>query len=153
MQSAVAMGAEVEPRVIRSGSEFRAVLEGALREVEGDERALTLLSAAAVRVRFAFTDNIGLVLNVAAGGRGDERLSWSFSDDVDWAPRLELEMDSEVANRYLQGRESLAVAIARGRVRCRGESHVALLYLPAIRLLCEPYRRVLAADFPHLAAA
>jgi hypothetical protein len=152
MESAVAMGAEVEPRVIRSGGEFRAVLERALREVEGDERALTLLRAAAVRVRFAFTD-IGLVLNVAAGGRADERLRWSFSDDVDWAPRLELEMDSEVANRYLQGRESLAVAIARGRVRCRGESHVALLYLPAIRLVCEPYRRVLAADFPHLATA
>lgn len=152
MESAVAMGAEVEPRVIRSGGEFRAVLERALREVEGDERALTLLRAAAVRVRFAFKD-IGLVLNLAAGGRGDGRLRWSFSDDVDWAPRLELEMDSEVANRYLQGRESLAVAIARGRVRCRGESRVALLYLPAIRLVCEPYRRVLAAEFPHLAAA
>ena len=62
-------------------------------------------------------------------------------------------MDSEVANRYLQGKESLAIAIARRRVRCRGESKVALLYVPAMRLLCEPYRRVVAAEYPHLAIA
>ena len=43
-------------------------------------------------------------------------------------------MSAEVANRYLQGRESLAIAIARGQVRCRGESRAALAYLPAARL-------------------
>ena len=48
-------------------------------------------------------------------------------------------MTAEVANRYLQGRESLAIAIARGQVGCRGVAD-ALLYLPAARLICEPYR-------------
>jgi hypothetical protein len=62
-------------------------------------------------------------------------------------------MNSEVANRYLQGRESLAIAIARGEVRCEGESSAALLYLPATRLIAEPYRRVVEAEYPRLAAA
>ena len=62
-------------------------------------------------------------------------------------------MTSEVANRYLQGRESLAIAIARGKVRCEGDSRSALLYLPAVRLLCEPYRRIVANGFPALAEA
>ena len=62
-------------------------------------------------------------------------------------------MDSDVANRYLQGKESLAVAMARRRVRTRGDRSVALLYVPALRLVCEPYRRVVAADYPHLAIA
>jgi hypothetical protein len=56
-----------------------------------------------------------------------------------------------VANRFLQGRESLAIAIARGRARYRGESHGALLGLPATRLLCEPYREVVRSGFPELA--
>ena len=60
-------------------------------------------------------------------------------------------MSAEVANRYLQGRESLAIAIARGQVRCRGGSRAALPYLPAARLICEPYRRVVEAEFPDLA--
>ena len=43
-------------------------------------------------------------------------------------------MDSATANGYLQGRESLAVAIARGQVRCSGDLKTALVYLPALRL-------------------
>ena len=57
-------------------------------------------------------------------------------------------MDSDVANRYLQGRESLAIAIARGQVAVRGDSRIALLYLPALRLICEPYRRVVETEYP-----
>lgn len=133
-------------------SEFRSVLERALSEAEADERTLALLRAVSLRVRFEFPD-IDLVLNMAAPEGEDQGLSWSFSDDVPWTAKLTLEMDSDVANRYLQGEESLAIAIARRRVRCRGESRIALLYVPAIRLVCEPYRRVVTSEFPHLAAA
>jgi hypothetical protein len=131
--------------------EFRAALEQTLRAVAADDRLSPLINAAQLQLRFSFPDS-GLVLNLAAGESG-EGLRWSFGDDVEWRPKLELEMDSDVANRYLQGSESLAIAIARGQARFRGESRVALLYLPAARLLCEPYRRVVAAEFPDLRAA
>jgi hypothetical protein len=62
-------------------------------------------------------------------------------------------MDSEVANRYLQGAESLAIAIAHGRVRVSGESKTALLYLPLLQRVCEPYRRIATEEFPRLATA
>jgi hypothetical protein len=61
-------------------------------------------------------------------------------------------MDSGVANRFLQGRESLAIALARGQAHCRGESRTALLYLPATRLLCEPYRQAVRSGYPALTA-
>ncbi len=51
-------------------------------------------------------------------------------------------MDSEVANAYLQGGESLAVGIARRRVRFGGAAGAALRYLPALRLICAHYRRI-----------
>jgi hypothetical protein len=91
-----------------------------------------------------------MVLNVCAG---DQRkaLEWEFSDDVAWEPKLELEMDSAVANGYLQDRESIAVAMARGRVRSRGDAKAAIVYLPALRLLTRPYRRVVTKEHPSLA--
>ena len=78
-------------------------------------------------------------------------LSWSFSDDPGWSPKLVLRMTCGVGNRYLQGRESLAIAIARGQVRHRGEPRAAMLYLPAARLFCEPYRQVIQSRYPELA--
>jgi hypothetical protein len=131
---------------MEAGSEFRAALERALEEAAADERIAPALCATKLRMRFEFTD-LGLALNVAAS---DQTLEWIFGT-ADWQPKLTLAMTSEVANRYLLGQESLAIAIARGKVRVSGESRVALLYLPATRLLCEPYRRVVTSTFPVLA--
>ena len=129
--------------------EFREVLDRALRELDGDERAGPLLRAAGLSVRIELTD-IDLVLRLRAASEGDHHLSWSFADRGSPA-KLDLRMDSETANAYLQGKESLAIAIARGRVRCSGESRFALLYLPAMRLVVEPYRRLVREGYPHLA--
>ncbi len=133
-------------------SEFRALLERVLADVDSDEKVGALLRAADIRVRLRCPD-LDMTLNVAATDEAGHHLRWAFSDDVAWKPKLELEMASEVANRYLQGKESLAVAIARGRVKVRGESRIALLYVPLMRLVCDPYRRVVADDYPHLAVA
>jgi hypothetical protein len=136
------------PDAIPSG-EFRAALEQALELADSDEKIGPLLAATEVRMRFEFPDT-GLQLNIAAGQADGHNLRWSFGE-VDWPPKLELTMESAVANRFLQGRESLAIAIARGRARYRGESHSAVLGLPATRLLCEPYREVIREGFPALA--
>jgi hypothetical protein len=135
-----------------SRAEFRALLAEVLSEVDRDERIGALLRAAAIRIRFHYPD-LDLTLNVAATEEPEHYIRWSFADDMDPPPKLELEMNSDVANRYLQGSESLAVAIARGRVKVRGESKIALLYLPAMRLVCEPYRRIARDEYPHLASA
>jgi hypothetical protein len=132
--------------------QFRAALQDALARAADDDRIRPLLRASGLRMRFEFPD-AELVLNVAtAADDDDERLVWSFERDVDWQPKLELTMDSGVANRFLQGRESLAIALARGQARCRGESRTALLYLPATRLLCEPYRQAVRSGYPALTA-
>jgi hypothetical protein len=135
-------------RAIRA-DEFRAALDQALRSADADERIGPAICATRLRIRYEFTD-AGLALNVAAAG-GAHNLSWSFGEDPGWRPELELAMDAEVANRYLQGAESLAIAIARGQIRLRGDSRTALRYLPAMRLLCDPYRRAVETDFPSLA--
>jgi hypothetical protein len=131
--------------------ELCAALEQALTEVDADERIGPLISATRLRMRFEFTD-LDMALNVAAG-EGDHNLSWSFADHPRWPPKLVLRMTSQVANRYLQGRESLAIAIARGEVKFDGESRVALLYLPAARLISDRYKRIVESKYPDLVAA
>ncbi len=132
-----------------SAAEMREVLEDVLEAVEADEKAGTLVRAAAPRLRIEITDR-SLVLNLAPSDEPSRRLRWRFDDDIDWEPRLRMWMDATTANRYLQGRESLAIAIARGRVRCEGDARAALLYVPAMRFLIEPYRRLVRERFPDL---
>lgn len=130
-----------------SAGELRDVLEALLETIDSDERTGTLFRAAAPKLRLEFTDR-DVVLNLAPGG--GRSLRWRFDDDVEWEPRLRMWMDSTTANRYLQGAESLAIAIAHRRIRCEGDSRAALLYVPTLRLLVEPYRRLVAERFPRL---
>ncbi len=141
----------VEATRTRSGSatEFRELLDATLLELDVDQKAGPLLRATGMRVRFEFPD-LGMVLNVAASEAPDHHLRWEFSDAVDWEPKLNLSMDSQIANAYLQGKESLAIAIARGRVRYKGDARCALLYVPALRLVVAPYRRLVSREHPHL---
>lgn len=132
--------------------ELRELLDRTLEEVDADERAGVTLRAVGLSVRLEVTD-LDLVLNVAPSDEPGHHLRWSFDGDAGFQPKLRMEMDSETANGYLQGRQSLAIGIARGKVRVGGDSRVALLYLPALRLICDRYRRVVTTEHPTLAVA
>jgi hypothetical protein len=132
-----------------SATEYRALLDQALSELDADDKSGPLLRAAGLRIRLEFPD-LDLVLNVAASEEPAHHLRWSFSDAVDWQPKLSLRMDSRIANAYLQGKESLAIAIARGRVRFAGDTECALRYVPTLRLIVAPYLRLVRRQYPHL---
>jgi hypothetical protein len=152
MESAVTVQTRREREAVpRGGSSFRRAVELALEAADADERVGPKIKATGIRMRLRFIDS-GLVLDLAASEDPDRSIDWSFGGGVDWQPKLELAMEEAVANRYLQGRESLPIAIAQGKVRVRGGSDFALRYLPANRLLCEPYRRVVREQFPGLVA-
>ncbi len=136
-------------RTPAAATEFQHLLDDVLTETDADDHAGPLLRAAGLRVRFEFPD-LPLVLSLTATEDGDHHLAWKFSDQTDWKPRLTLKMDSKVANAYLQGKESLAVAIARGRVHATGDTRSALVYIPALRLLVGSYQRLVTQEHPHL---
>lgn len=141
-------GGRATPRV--SGAQLRELLDGALAAVDADEQAGSHLRATGFRARLRVPD-VGLVLDVEPSEQGQHHLRWSFEESARTDPELELVMDSQAANAYLQGRESLAIAIAQGRVRYRGNTRCALRYLPAMRVVVEAYRRLVRRDHPELA--
>ena len=97
--------------------------------------------------RFEFPD-LDLVVNVTAGD--EENLRWEWSDDVPWEPEVEMSMDSEIANRYFQGKENIAVALARRRIRSKGNTKKALALIPVTKPVFAKYRTMIEADYPHL---
>ena len=99
--------------------------------------------------RFEFTD-LDLVVNVRAGRAGEPNLAWEWSDDIDWEPKVRMTMSSEIANRYFQGRENVAIAIARRRIKAGGDIKAALAIIPITKPLYPRYREVIASDYPHL---
>lgn len=130
-----------------SAEQFREVLDGTMRELDADERAGPIMRAAGLSLRFELTD-LDLVLRIRPSEDPARHVEWSFVDEG--PAKLDLRMDSATANAYLQGKESIAIGIARGRVRCAGESRIALLFLPALRLAVEPYRRLVRERYPNL---
>jgi hypothetical protein len=133
----------------RSADELHDVLDGLLSAVDADERSGTLLRAADLRLRLECPD-LDVVVNVAASEEPGRHIEWSFSDRDAAKAKLELKMDSAVANGWLQGIESVPVAIARGEITASGDARCALLYLPAAKLFHAPYRELLRERYPHL---
>ena len=107
------------------------------------------LRDADVPLRFVFPD-LGLIANVGPGRADGPNLVWGWSDDVGWEARAELSMDSPVANKFFQGRENVAMAIAMRRIRTGGDLTAAMSLIPIIKPLQPRYRDLLAQEYPHL---
>ena len=131
----------------RSSEEFREVLDRTFELMSGDPEMGPKLRDADTPQRFEFPD-VDLVVNVTAG---DERnLRWEWSDDVSWEPEVEMTMDSEIANRYFQGKENIAIALARRRIKSKGNTKKALALIPVTKPVFAKYRTMIEADYPHL---
>ena len=138
-----------ETSAFSSAAEMRNVLTHLLSEIDADSDLGQRLRSAHVSYRYVFPD-LDLALNISSSDEPGHCVRWSFADQAEWDPALTLEMSSEVANRYLQGRENLAIAMARGTIRCSCEASAALSLLPISGQLNACYREVLEGHYPHL---
>jgi hypothetical protein len=137
-------------RGFRSAKELREVLDAALRAVDADPDAGQRMRSCAAPMQFEFTD-LKLVLNLSPAEPGSHYLRWDFKR-AGAHPKLRLSMDSDFANRLLQGRENPAIAIARGRLKPKiDDVGAALAFFPAVKPLFASYREIVAEKYPHLA--
>ena len=137
------------PVGFHSEAEFREVMDRTFALMSDDPETGPKLRDADTPQRFEFTD-YELVVNIRAGGPDEANLAWEWSDDVSWEPKVRMTMTSETANRYFQGKENVAIAIARRRIKAGGDVKAALAILPLTKPLFARYREMIAADYPHL---
>ena len=135
----------------QSPKEFREVMDRVFTMMSEDPEMGPRLRDADVPQRFEFED-FDQVMNVRAGKADEEaNLHWEWTDEVDWRPRVRMTMSSETANRYFQGKENVALAIARRRIKTGGDIRASLALIPITKPIYERYRALVAADYPHLA--
>ena len=133
-----------------SPAEFKAVIDRVFSMMDEDPDMGPKLRDADVPMRYEFED-VDLVANIRAA-RDDEdgNLRWEWTDDVDWEPRVKMAMSSETANKYFQGKENVAMAIARRRIKSGGDVKAALALMPITKPVFAQYRAMLEQEYPHL---
>jgi hypothetical protein len=133
-----------------SEAEFREAMDAVFSMMDADPDMGPRLRDADVPQRFEFTD-LDLVVHIRAARPGEEgNLHWEWADPVDWEPKVRMSMSSETANRYFQGKENVAMAIARRRIRTGGDVGAALKLIPITKPVYARYRDFLARQHPHL---
>ncbi len=133
-----------------SEAEFREVMDRVFTMMSEDPEMGPKLRDADVPQRFEFSD-VDLVVNIRAARAGEDgTLHWAWTDDVDWTPKVQMTMSSETANKYFQGKENVAMAIARRRIKTGGDVKAALALMPITKPVFERYRAMVSADYPHL---
>jgi hypothetical protein len=133
----------------KSSAELKEVMDRTFTLMSEDPEMGPKLREADTPQRFEFTD-YDLVVNIRAGADGEPNLAWEWSDDISWEPKVKMAMSSETANKYFQGKENVAIAIARRRIKAGGDVKAALAIIPITKPLFERYREMVAADYPHL---
>ena len=139
------MGATFE-----SAKELREVIDKIFTLMDTDPDMGPKLRDADTPQQFEFTD-FDVVVNIRAT-RDDEdgNLYWEWTEDVDWKPKVTMTMSSEVANRYFQGKENVAMAVARRRIKTGGDVKAALALIPITKPIYEQYRAYVESEKPHL---
>jgi hypothetical protein len=135
----------------QSREEFKEVMDKTFELMSTDAEMGPKLRDAETPQRFEFPD-LDLVVNITYADRVEQgrHLRWVWSDDCDWEPEVEMTMDSDVANRYFQGRENVAVALARRRIKSSGNVKKALALIPVTKPVFASYREMIERDYPHL---
>jgi hypothetical protein len=134
----------------RSPDELKEVLDKTFTIMSEDPEMGPKLKDADTPQRFEFTD-LDLVVNIRAAREGEEgNLAWQWSDEVDWEPKVRMTMSSETANKYFQGKENVAMAIARRRIKAGGDVKAALNLIPITKPVYARYRDLIEAEYPHL---
>jgi hypothetical protein len=137
----------------KNAKEFRDVMDKVFTMMSTDPDMGPKLRDAETPQRFEFPD-LDLVVNInaAADASDGNNLVWEWSDDVDWDPEVKMEMNSDVANKYFQGKENVAMAIARRRIKTSGNVKKALALIPITKPVYAMYRDYLEEEHPDLLA-
>jgi SCP-2 sterol transfer family len=134
-----------------SADEFREVIDRTFELMSTDSEMGPKLRNAQAPQRFEIPD-LGLVVNITYRDEVEDgqNLRWEWSDDVPWEAVVQMTMDSEVANRYFQGKENVAIALARRRIKSKGDLKAALSLIPITKPVFKRYRAMVEAEYPHL---
>src|SRR5690349_15396013 len=95
------------------------VIDQIISAMDTDEEIGPKLRELGTPVEIRFTD-FDATVNIRAGEAGEPNLVWIWSKRVRWQPVTSIEVTSNVANSFMQGRLRVAAALALRKVKVKG---------------------------------
>lgn len=139
----------------KSEAEFRKVFEQIFRLMNEHDTVGKGLYDAKAPHRFEITD-FGLEFNVThtsdAEAKAGKYLRWVWGA-ADWDPVVTMRMSSDIANRFFQGKENVAMAVMLGKVKLKGPMSTIMQLAPVTSPVQPVYRQWLEEHgYDHLLA-
>jgi hypothetical protein len=91
-----------------------------------------------------------ITVNIRGGEEGESNLVWVWSKKVKWEPATRIEVTSDVANQFMQGKLQVAKALALRKVKVKGSLTAGLRVVAVCNPAFSHYRERVEADYPHL---
>lgn len=107
------------------------------------------LRALGTPIQIIFTD-FDATVNIRAGDVNEPSLVWRWSKRVAWKPVTTIEVSSNVANSFLQGRLRVASALALRKVKVKGSLTTGLKIVAICNPIFGHYQDRIAEEYPHL---
>jgi hypothetical protein len=91
-----------------------------------------------------------ITVNIRGGEEGESNLVWVWSKRVRWQPTTRIEVTSDVANQFMQGKLQVAKALALRKVKVKGSLTAGLKIVAVCNPAFTNYRERVEEDYPHL---
>jgi hypothetical protein len=133
----------------KSKKELRLVIDQVIASINEDEQIGPKLRALGTPIEITFTD-FDATVNIRGGEDGESNLVWVWSKRVKWEATTRIEVTSNVANSFMQGRLRVAAALALRKVKVHGSLTAGLKIVAVCTPLFGHYRERIEVDYPHL---
>jgi hypothetical protein len=133
----------------KSKKELRTVIDQIIAAMDEDEDIGPKLRELGTPVQIIFTD-FDATVNIRGGESGEPNLVWRWSKRVSWKPTTTIEVTSNVANSFMQGRLRVAAALALRKVKVKGSLTAGLKIVAICNPLFGHYKERIAEEYPHL---
>jgi hypothetical protein len=133
----------------KSKKELRLIIDQVISSLNEDDEIGPKLRELGTPVEITFTD-FEATVNIRAGEKGESNLVWVWSKRVKWKPVTSIQVTSNVANSFMQGRLRVAAALALRKVKVSGSLTSGLKIVAVCTPVFGHYREKIEADHPHL---
>ncbi|MBJ7458242.1 MAG: hypothetical protein JHD02_03545 [Thermoleophilaceae bacterium] len=133
----------------KSKKELRLVMDQVIATLGDDTEVGPRLRALGTPVEITYTD-FDLTVNIRGGEDGESNLVWVWSKRVKWEPATRIEVTSDVANQFMQGKLQVAKALALRKAKVKGSLTAGLRIVAVCGPAFRHYRDRVENDFPHL---
>lgn len=133
----------------KSKKELRLVMDQVISDLNEDAEIGPKLRELGTPVRITFTD-YEMTVNIRAGEKREPNLVWVWTKRVTWEPVTSIEVTSNTANKFMQGRLRVAAALALRKVKVNGSLTAGLKIVAVCNPIFAHYKEHIEEAHPHL---